>query len=71
MAEAMEEVRAFNEFFHQATEEVKTCYNGLSSIEHYKKCFRCGAPHTEMRLAIDHEVPDGSTIQPILEPEWN
>jgi DNA-directed RNA polymerase subunit RPC12/RpoP len=37
-----------------------------SSVDRYVRCFRCGAPYTEMRPAFDEDCPAGSTVQPIM-----
>ncbi len=36
------------------------------STDIYLKCFRCGGSYKDMRDTLGNEVPNGSTIQPIL-----
>ena len=65
------EVREFNAFYHCAALEVQESYGGPSSIDRYRKCFRCGVSHKLMVPAEDKDCPNGSTIQPVLGPVWN
>ena len=62
------DIRAFNEWHNGQTTEVKAHYAGQADIYDYDHCFRCRAPYTDMKLAMEGQVPRGVTIQPVLLP---
>lgn len=69
--EAQTEVMKFNTYYHKLSKEQQQSYYGgkESSIDSYEKCFRCGSSHENAVIAQDSEVPQGSTIQPLIVPE--
>jgi hypothetical protein len=62
------DIRVFNEWYDAQTHDIKAHYAGRSGIYDYDHCSRCHAPYTEMKLAIEGQVPRGVTIQPVLLP---
>ena len=69
-AEVDQEIAEFTAFLRTISFEARTEYYPRTA-ERYKFCCQCKAPHTEMVIALDADVPQGSTLLPILGPQWN
>jgi len=65
-AYAEESMFRFNHFYDAAPVHVRESYTQRSDISQYEKCFRCGAPHTEMKPSRPSDCPTGVTLQPII-----
>jgi hypothetical protein len=68
---AEEEVARFNRYFDSlSVVDQESHYGGKkSSISSYEHCFRCGTSYEQAVVALDSEVPNGSTIQPLIAPD--
>lgn len=70
---AMNEVKEFNYYYDKLSKEDQVNFYGgnKSHIKNYTYCFSCGSLFTRMRplKKTDKGCPDGSTIQPILDPK--
>ncbi len=67
-AQCQDAVSRFNTYYETLSEADKLFFYGgkPASLESYRRCRHCGAPHTDMRPAEDGDAPDGVTIQPIM-----
>lgn len=67
---AEEEVSSFNRYYESLTPiQQEENYGGRKSdISSYEHCFRCGTHHEQAVKATNEEVPNGSTIQPMISP---
>lgn len=65
---AERDVKRFNDYFDSLNPiDQESNYGGRkSSIESYEKCFRCGCSNDNSVEAKESEVPNGSTIQPMI-----
>jgi len=65
---AENEVKRFNKYFETLSKEKQDEYYGGkgSSIEQYEYCDRCGAFYTQFRESEPNDMPNGSTIGPII-----
>ena len=64
--EAEKEVKQFNDFYINLPKETRDNYGSMSSIDKYKKCFKCGGSYKNMKPSIMKDKEKGSTIQAIL-----
>lgn len=64
---ALHAVSSFNEFYETLADDKKELYynNKKASIDTYLSC-GCGNNYKNFRKTMDREVPNGSTINPIL-----
>ena len=65
---AEQDVKRFNDYYDSLSPvDQEGNYGGRkSSIESYEKCFRCGSSHDQSVDVMASEVPNGSTIQPMI-----
>lgn len=65
---AVKSVKDFNEYFQTLSKkQQKENYGGKGAdLNQYEKCFRCGGSHKNFRTAKKKEIPNGSTIQPVI-----
>lgn len=47
-------------------DDFRPVYFQREDISRYERCFRCGAPHTEMKKSKPEDCPVGCTLQPII-----
>lgn len=67
LAAVTDEVNRFNQYFDTLDDKTKGYFGGKpSSIKHYLYCHRCGGSYTKFRPSTNEEIPNGSTINPIL-----
>ena len=66
--EVIDDVVQFNTYFKALPKKQQQDYYGgkCSSFKGYVSCNGCGASHMEFRMAKASEIPNGSTIGPIL-----
>lgn len=60
------EVDKFNAYYDTLDDKTKSYFGRKSSVKNYIRCHRCGESYKQFRVAEDSEVPNGSTINPIL-----
>jgi hypothetical protein len=65
---ALSESRKFNEYFLSLNEkQQREYYSGKGNhIENYVNCYVCGNHWTNFRKAKNSEIPNGSTVSPII-----
>lgn len=65
---AEEAVDKFNTYFKTlAKKDQKLFYGGTgASIKDYSHCHRCGGSHSNFKDSLGSEIPNGSTINPII-----
>lgn len=63
---AQDGIDTFNEFYDNADDEVKSHYNGKSSMSDYDTCYRCGNDYKNFEEAKNGDVPSGCTISPMI-----
>lgn len=70
-SDAENEVKLFNEYYDSLDKERQDKYYGgkPASIETYLHCFRCGKDYKKCVDASPDDIPEGSTIQPIMYEE--
>lgn len=68
LKDILEELTKFRKYFNSLSKKDQKSYYGgkCSSIIDYIHCFKCSALYTQMRKAKNNEIPNGSTLQPIL-----
>ena len=68
---AESQVAAFSLYFNSLTKEEQDRHYGgkPSSIKDYESCMRCNNSYKNFRDAKESEVPYGSTLNPIINPE--
>ena len=70
---AENEVKTFNEYFNTLTEDKQQQYDGgkCSSIKQYENCFFCGNNYTNFREFQEGDCPDGVTLGPIIDEDYD
>jgi hypothetical protein len=69
-ADAIAAVADFNAYFATLSLEAQASFGGEpSSLEMYKRCFRCGAPAASFLPAAPGDAPDGSTLPVVIAPD--
>ena len=68
--DAIAAVAEFNEYFSTLSREAQASFGvEPSSLEMYKRCFRCGAPAANFMPASPGDAPIGCTLQVVIAPE--
>lgn len=69
-ADAITAVDDFNEYFATLSLEAQADFGGKpTSLERYKRCFRCGTPASSFLPATPDDAPDGCTMQVVIAPD--
>jgi hypothetical protein len=65
---AKKEVKDFNKYFDSLDKKTQEqCYGGKkASIRNYERCMLCGTCYHNFRHAKKNEIPNGSTLDPII-----
>lgn len=65
---AEDQIKEFNDYFQTLSKEDQMLFyrGNLASISSYEECFRCGNNYKNFRDSVTSEIPNGSTIQPII-----
>jgi protein-arginine kinase activator protein McsA len=66
---AINEVNKFNKYFNSLSKEDQVLFykNTKASIRNYECCNLCGTCYHNFRRAKKNELPNGSTISPIID----
>lgn len=68
-AYAMETVDSFNAYFATLSQKDRQKFGGVnSSIDKYKRCFRCGSPSKDFVLTKQTDRPALVTLQAVIAP---
>jgi hypothetical protein len=67
LEEVKAEVDRFNAYYSAQPREVQEHFAGRSSISNYLRCLCCSGPYTGFSPVDPTKVPEGITINPILE----
>lgn len=71
-SDALLSVSDFNEYYATLNDEEKRSSGGSpASIEHYRRCFRCGSPSDQFVPVREADgPPTGTTLQCVIAPEF-
>jgi len=66
-AEAIEMVAGFNAFYNKLSDKRKSDYGGPSTIDRLYKCYcGCGGSYKNFHKTEQHEIKNGTTLNPII-----
>ena len=66
-AQAEKWVRDFNEFYSAQPPGIQEHFGSrCATVVAYEQCYRCGAPHTEMREYKMGDLDGVHTVQPVI-----
>lgn len=65
---ALANIKEFNDYYNSCSSLEKNNYLGMASIDQYQHCFKCHASYKLAVSANETDCPQGSTIQPLLDP---